>query len=120
MHHFEGPPTPVDTLVIAQEGQLAKLECDASQYSQLATPIQFEWFKNGVRWSDPSRTSSACLRAGKYRGTLTFASAKKTASSLYTCRAHGVRGLSNSSVAITLNVTCKLLAILGLTYVRFC
>ena len=104
-------------MVIAQEGHLAKLECEASQYSQLATPIEFEWFKNGVRWSDPSR---AYLRAGKYRGTLTFASVEKTASALYTCKARGVRGLSNSSVAITLNVTCKFVVFLALNYIRFC
>ncbi|XP_065834079.1 uncharacterized protein [Oscarella lobularis] len=99
------PPTPVHTSVIAQEGRLAKLECDASQYSQLATPIEFEWFKKGVKLSNPL-SSSVNLTSVKYRGTLTFASVKKTdASSSYTCKARGERGVSNSSTAITLNVT---------------
>ena len=104
-------------MVIAQEGQKAKLECEA--YSQLATPIEFEWFKNGLKLTDLSLTTSANLTAGKYRGTLTFASVKKTASAFYTCKARGVRGLSNSSTAITLNVTCKFVVFLALTYMCF-
>ena len=107
----EGTPTPVQSLVTVQEEQHAMLECETSQYRQVATSITFEWFKNGVKLGNPS-SSPVRLRDGRYRGTLTLTSVNRTdASSFYTCKARGIRGLSGASTTITLHVTCKFFAI---------
>ncbi|XP_065834069.1 uncharacterized protein [Oscarella lobularis] len=99
-------PTPVQSLVTVQEGQQAMLECESSQYRQVATSITFEWFKDGANLTNPSSSSVRVTNGRRYRGTLTFASVNRTdASSLYTCKARGERGVSNSSTAITLHVT---------------
>ena len=108
----EGTPTPVQSLVTVQEGQQAMLECESSQYRQVATSITFEWFKDGANLTNPSSSSVRVTNGRRYRGTLTFASVNRTdASSLYTCKARGERGVSNSSTAITLHVTCNFFAI---------
>ena len=83
------------------------LECESSQYRQVATSITFEWFKDGLNLTNSS-SSPVRLSDGKYRGTLTLTSVKRTdTSSFYTCKARGGRGLSEASTAITLNVACK-------------
>ena len=84
------------------------LECESSQYRQVATSITFEWFKDGLNLTNPSSSSVRVANGRRYRGTLTLTSVKRTdASSFYTCKARGIRGLSEASTAITLNVTCK-------------
>ena len=104
-----GAPTPVRNLISVQEGLPAALECEATQFRLIQTAITFEWFKNGVQIVNSSNSLTLSVGNGKYKGTLTLASVRKADANSYTCRANGHSGLSAASVAITLDVTCKLL-----------
>ena len=105
----KGAPTPIRNSISVQEGLPAALECEATQFRLIQTPITFEWFKNGVQIVNSSNSSARSLGNGKYKGILTLAPVTKANANSYTCKANGTYGLSNSSVPITLDVMCKLL-----------
>ncbi|XP_065834706.1 uncharacterized protein [Oscarella lobularis] len=98
-------PTPVRNSISVQEGLPAALECEATQFRLIQTPITFEWFKSGVQIVNPSNSSTRSLGNGKYKGTLTLTSVRKADANSYTCRASGHSGLSAASLPITLDVT---------------
>ena len=106
---FQGAPS---SAVIVEEGRKATLQCDASQYSGLSKAITFEWFRNGTIIPHPSH-SNFNVSKKQYSGLLYFQPVKKSDTiSFYTCKARGEHGLSASSAAITLDVTCKSVLIL--------
>ncbi|XP_065834681.1 receptor-type tyrosine-protein phosphatase S-like isoform X3 [Oscarella lobularis] len=98
-------PTPIRNSISVQEGLPAALECEATQFRLIQSPITFEWFKNGVQIVNSSNSSARSLGNGKYKGILTLAPVTKADANSYTCKANGHTGLSAASVPITLDVT---------------